>query len=128
MHDPTSVLENYTHKLLGNFEIKTHHLISSRRPDYNNNNQQQQLQQLKQNRTSKIVDFAVQADERVKLKREKKDIYLDLTWELKKLGYLKVPLIPIIIDTPGSHQRINKRISGLGNKKTSGNIPNFCII
>ena len=29
MHNPLSVLENYTHKLLWDFEIKTDHLISA---------------------------------------------------------------------------------------------------
>ena len=39
----------------------------------------------KKNRTCKIVDFAVPADHRIKLKGcEKKDKYLDLVWELKK--------------------------------------------
>ena len=37
MHNPGSVLENYTHKLLWDFEIHTNHLISTRR---SNNNQQ----------------------------------------------------------------------------------------
>ena len=37
-------------------------------------------------RTCKIVDFAVPADHRIKLKKsEKKDQYLDLARELKKL-------------------------------------------
>ena len=45
-----------------------------------NNNQQQKK------RTCKIVDFAVPADHRIKLKEyEKKDKYLDLARELKKL-------------------------------------------
>ena len=55
------------------------HLISARRPDLiiiNNNN--------KKKRTCKIVDFAVSADHRIKLKEcEKKDKYLDLARELK---------------------------------------------
>ena len=33
MHNPTSVVENDTHKLLWNFDIQTYHLISARRPD-----------------------------------------------------------------------------------------------
>ena len=33
MHDPASVLENETHKLLWDFEIQTDPLISARRPD-----------------------------------------------------------------------------------------------
>ena len=48
-----------------------------------NNNQQ------KKKRTSKIVDFAVPADHRVKLKEcENKDKYLDLSRELKNLWQL----------------------------------------
>ena len=33
IHNPTSILENDTHKLLWDFEIQTDHLISTRRPD-----------------------------------------------------------------------------------------------
>ena len=33
MHNPESVLENETHKLLWDFAIQTDHLISARRPD-----------------------------------------------------------------------------------------------
>ena len=34
MHNPKLVLENDTHKLLWDFDIKTDHLISARRPDF----------------------------------------------------------------------------------------------
>ena len=48
--------------------------------------------------TCKIVKFAVPAVHRVKLKEtEKKDKYLDLVWELKKLWNMKVTIIPIVI-------------------------------
>ena len=33
MHKPEYVLENETHKILGNFEKQTDRLISARRPD-----------------------------------------------------------------------------------------------
>ena len=33
MYSPESVPENETHKVLWDFEIQTHHLISVRRPD-----------------------------------------------------------------------------------------------
>ena len=33
MHNPGSVLENETHKLLWDFETQTDHLTSARRPD-----------------------------------------------------------------------------------------------
>ena len=77
MHNPAHVLENNTHKLLWDFDIQTDHLISSRRPD---------LEIIhKKKITCKIVDFAVPAERRIKLKEcEKKDKYLDLTREMKK--------------------------------------------
>ena len=49
-------------------------------------------------RTCKIVDFAVSADHRLKLKEsEKMDKYLDFARELKKLWNMKVTIIPIVI-------------------------------
>ena len=33
MYNPTSVLENKTHKRLWDFEIQTEHLIAARQPD-----------------------------------------------------------------------------------------------
>ena len=45
-----------------------------------------------------IVDFAVPADHRIKLKEcEKKDKYHDLAWELKKLWNRQVTIMPIVI-------------------------------
>ena len=49
------------------------------------------------------MDFAVPADNRIKLKEnEKKDNYLDLVRELKKLWDLKGTVIPIVIDAFGA--------------------------
>ena len=54
-------------------------------------------------RTCKIVDFAVPADHRIKLKEsEKKDRYLDLARELKKLWNMKVTIISIVIGAFGT--------------------------
>ena len=70
------------------------HLISARTPDLIIIN--------KRKRICKIVDFAVSADHRIKLKEcEKKDKYLDLAWELKKLWNMKVTIIPIVIGAFG---------------------------
>ena len=78
MHNPAAVLENDAHKLRWDFNIQTDPLISARRPDLIIVN--------KKKRTCKIVDFAVPADHRVKLKEsEKKDKYLDLAREFLKL-------------------------------------------
>ena len=89
--------EWYTHKVLWGFDIQTDYLISARRPGLiaiNNN---------KKKRTCKIVDFAVPADHRIKLKESgKKDKYLDLARELKKVWTMKVTIIPIVIGTFGT--------------------------
>ena len=76
MHNPTSVLENDTNKLLLDFEIQTYHQISTRQSDLIINN--------KKERTYRIVDFAVPTDHRVKLREKEKRVkYLDLARELK---------------------------------------------
>ena len=90
MHNPAPVLENDSHKLLWDFNIQTDHLIPARRPDL--------LIINKEKRICKIVDFAVPADHRIILKEsEKKDKYLDLARELKKLWNMKVTIVPIVI-------------------------------
>ena len=49
-----------------------------------------------------IIDFAVPADHRIKLKEcEKKDKYPDFARELKKLWNEKVTIIPIVIGAFG---------------------------
>ena len=57
----------------------------------------------KKKRICKIVDFAIPADHRINLKEsEKKDMYLDLARELKKLWNMKVTIVPIVIGAFGS--------------------------
>ena len=54
-------------------------------------------------RNCKIVDFAVPTDHRIKLKQcEKRDKYLDLARELKKLWNMNVTIIPIVIGAFGT--------------------------
>ena len=49
------------------------------------------------------MNFAVPADHRIKLKEcEKKDQYLDLARELKKLWNMNVTIIPIVIGVLGT--------------------------
>ena len=97
MQKPVTILENNTNKLLWEFNIHSDHLISARRPDLiiiNN----------KKKRTCKIVDFAVPADHRIKLKKcEKKDMYLELARKLKKkLWNMNETIIPIVIGAFGT--------------------------
>ena len=99
MHNPAFVIENDTHKLQWDLNIQTDHLISARRPDLKIINKK------KKKRTCKIVDFAVPADHKIKLKEsEKKDKYLDLArdWEKKNYGTRTVTIIPVMIDAFGT--------------------------
>ena len=96
MNNPTPVLENDTHKILWDFDIQTDHLISARRPDRVITNE-------KKKRVCKIVGFAAPADHRIKLKEcEKRDKYLDLAKEFKKIWNMKVTIIPIVIGAFGT--------------------------
>ena len=72
-------------------------------------------------RICKIVDFAVPADHKIKLKEcEKKDKYLDLARELKKLWNTKVTIIPIVT---GAFGTVTKRlIKGLEDLEVGGRV------
>ena len=123
MHNQAPVQENDSHKLLWDFNIQTDHLIPARRPDL--------IMINKKKRTCKIVDFAVPADRRIKLKEcEKKDKYLDHARELKKLWNMQVIIIPIVIGAFGTVTKglIIKGTRGLGCWWTSGDHPNDNIV
>ena len=80
------------------------HTNGSPNPDQKtrlNNNQQKKG-------NCKIVDLAVPPDHRIKLKEcEKKNKYLDLARELKKLRNMQVTIIPIVI---GAFGTVTKRL------------------
>ena len=90
MHNLESVHQNETHKLLSDFRIKTDNLITARGPD---------LERVNNNKKNcQIEDFTVPSDHRVKLKEiEKRNKYLYLARELKKLCNMRVTLKPIAI-------------------------------
>ena len=97
MHNPAPVLENDSHKLLWDFSIQMDPLIAATRPDLIIINKK------KKKRICKIVDFVVPANHRINLKEcEKKDKYLDLARELKKLWNMKVMIVPIVIGALGT--------------------------
>ena len=88
------VLENQMQKFLWDFEVQTDHLISARRPD--------QVIVNKKKRTCRTVNFAVPADNRVKLKEsEKRNKFLDLARELRKLRNVTVTVVPIVLGVLG---------------------------
>ena len=81
-----------------------------------NNNQQK-----KKREVAKIVDFAVPADNRIKLKEcEKKNKYLDLARELKKLWNMQVTIIPIVIGAFGTV--IKGLLKGLEDLEVGGRV------
>ena len=83
--------------------------------------QKTRLDNYQQKRTCKIVNFAVPADHRINLKEcEKKDKYLDLTMELKKLWNMQVTIIPIVIDVFGTV--IKKLLKGLEDLEVGGRV------
>ena len=71
MLNPAPVLENNRHKLLWDFDIHTGQLIPARRPDLI---KIEKKKKKKRERNCKIVDFAVPADQRIKLKNLKRRI------------------------------------------------------
>ena len=80
MHNPAPD----THKLLWDLDIRTDHLIPARRPDLIIINK-------KKREFVKLSTLLVSVDHRINLKEcEKKDKYLDLARELKRLWNMKV--------------------------------------
>ena len=111
--------KNSTHKLLWDFNIQTEHLIPARRPNLIIINKKKKKKKKKRNR--KIVDFAVPADNRIKLKEcEKKEKYLDLARELKKMSNIQVTIIPIVI---GAFSTVTKGLlKGLEDLEFGGRV------
>ena len=101
------------------FDVQTDHLISARIPDLI-------IINYKKKRICKIVDFAVPADHRIKLKEcEKKDKYLDLAREAKKLWNMKVTIVPIVI---GAFGVVTKGLlKGLENLEVGGRLDTILI-
>ena len=78
-------------------------------------------QQQQKKCTWKIVDFAVPADDRIKLKEsEKKDKYFGLPRELKKLWNMQVTVIPIVIGAFGIVT--NGLLKGLEDSEVGGRV------
>ena len=93
MHNPESVLENGTHKLFWDFAIQTDHQNFGQTTRSYNNKQ-------KKNENLKNCGLCRAG---VKIKEcEKRNKYLDLARELKKLSNRKMTIIPIVIGTLGT--------------------------
>ena len=122
MHNPESVQEKVTHKILWDFEIQADHLISTKRPDL-----------VKKGCVcvgGEIVDFALPADYKVKLKESvKKNEYLDLAKKLKNtMEYEGDADTNCNLRARYSHDRFGTETRGFGNKRMSGDKPIYSII
>ena len=113
------------HIILWDFEIQIDHLISARTS--NLEIVKKKKKEKRKKRTRRIVDFAVPADHRVKIKE--RDKYFDLARELRKLWSMRVTVIPIVI---GAFRIVPKGLEKgtgrVGNWRTSRGHPNYSII
>ena len=107
-HEPESVIENDTCKVLWDFTIQTDHVIEARRPDL--------ILIKKKENNCIIVDFAIPYDTRIEQKeKEKVEKYQDLKRELQKLWNMKVKVVPIVIGALGTPPKdIKRRVKELG--------------
>ena len=111
------VLENDSHKLLWDCNIQTDHLIPARRPNLIIISKKKK----KRERICKIVDFPVPADHRINRKEsDKKDKYLDLARELKKLWNMKITIVPIVIGALGTITK--ELLKGLEDLEVGGRV------
>ena len=94
-HQPEPVIENDFCKLLWDFTVQTDDFITARRPDM--------IFIDKKHHECKIIDFAIPYDTRVDDKEvEKIEKYLHLTRELKKVWYMKVTVVPLVLGVLGT--------------------------
>ena len=113
MHNPAPVLENDTHKHRWDFDIQTNQQISTRRLGL--------IIIKNKKRISKFGDFVVPVNHRIRLKEcKKKDKYLNLARELKKLWNIKVTIVPIVI---GAFSTVTKGLlKGLEDLEVGGRV------
>ena len=126
----TCCLSNSKKKPSANADVRNSQEVNNNNNNNNNNNtnglpnpgQKTRLIIInKRKRICKIVDFAVPADHRINLKEsEKKDKYLDLARELKKLWNMKVTIVPIVIDALGTVTK--GLLKGLEDLEVSGRV------
>ena len=107
-HQPETVMENDSCKLLWDFSIQTDHVIQARRPDV--------ILIDKEKKECKMIDFAIPYDSRVNAKEmEKIEKYQDLARKVQKLWNMRTKVIPIIIGALGTTpKKLSKRLDDFG--------------
>ena len=116
MLNPDSVLEKETHKIFWGFELKMDHPISARRPDLFIVNKKQRTYQMWTLPSGHTTQWNWERES------GKRDKYLDLAGEMKKLWNMKVTIKPIVIGGLGTVIRL---IKGLEDMKKEGPLENI---
>ena len=90
------------------FSIQTDHLIEARRPDL--------VVVDKEERSRKIIDFAVPRDSWIKEKeKDKIEKYQELGRELQKIWNVKVKIIPLVVGSLGAiTKQFGNRLKHIG--------------
>ena len=82
MHNLTSLLENETHNIFWDLAKQVNLLISARWLDNKKKKKKKKKKEKEKSETCRIVEFAVQVDQRIKLKAQRKIS----TWTLLENG------------------------------------------
>ena len=123
MPNPESVLENEKNYHEFWDTNRSPNLGQTTRPIW-----QERERKREKGRTWRTVDFTVPVDDRMKtIENKKRDKYLELARELKKLWNMRVMVIPIVIGSLGTIPRglLDKGTGRAGNRRTSRDHPNY---
>ena len=107
-HEPENVLENEDYKILWYFSIQTDHVIEAWRADL--------VVVEKNERSCKIIDFAVPGDSRIEEKeKDKIEKYQGLGRELQNIWNVKVKIIPFVVGSLGAiFKQFGNRLKQIG--------------
>ena len=123
MHKSEFVIENEMHKILLNSDIQTEQLIPTRSSDLTLINSPHPPKN-----PNCLVDFVVSVDQRVKIEEsEKRDTYLDLARELKKLLNKWVKVILVIVTAFEIVLKVLEKTVDSRIQRTNQDHPDYCI-
>ena len=90
------------------FSFQTNHVIEARRPDL--------VEVDKKERSCKVIDFAVPRDSTIEEKeKDKIEKYQDLRRKLQTIWYVKVKIIPLVVDCLGAiPKQFSNRLKQIG--------------
>ena len=108
-HEPDTVLENESYKILWDMNLQCDYVIQARRPDI--------VVIDKKEKCAKIIDVAIPGDTRISDKEQEKiDKYQNIRREIQRIWKLnKVVVVPIVIGTLGCvTKNLEKYIEKIG--------------